>query len=187
VNPTNLSDVRCDVPSMAGPDPIAGLLRVLNSSFFDPELRTLRYLGNARSSEEFRAELASYRSHYRRRGGFLRKVLAVRLSGQKLIDLAALTLAPPTDKRREPRQPRADVSNVGSRSFPAISKTKRGAQFTFPYGRGHLYHRHWNWWWPTAKPTSASAVNDAAIPAVSTKRPEATTATVTTPTANVVF
>jgi hypothetical protein len=65
----------------------------LNQAFFERELRALRYLGNARSSEEFRAELASYRSDYRRHGGFLRKVLAVWLSGQKLMELAALTCA----------------------------------------------------------------------------------------------
>jgi hypothetical protein len=60
--------------------------------YFDMELRTIRYLGNARSSEEFRAELDSYRSEYRRHGGFLRTVLAVRLSGKRFMDVLAETL-----------------------------------------------------------------------------------------------
>ena len=48
--------------------------------FFDLEARTIQYLGNARSSEEFRAELDSYRSEYRRRGGrFIIPVPAVKV------------------------------------------------------------------------------------------------------------
>jgi hypothetical protein len=69
--------------------PIAGAFLLFKPNYFDMELRTLRYLGNARSSEEFRAELDSYRSEYRRHGGFLRNMFALRLSGRRLMDLAA--------------------------------------------------------------------------------------------------
>jgi hypothetical protein len=65
--------------------PLAWLIMVLAPRFFDMEFRTIRYLGNACSSEEFRAELDSYRSDYRRRGGVLRNFFAVRLSGTRLI------------------------------------------------------------------------------------------------------
>jgi hypothetical protein len=53
--------------------------------FFQMEINTIRYLGNSRSSEEFRAELDSYRSEYRRHGGFVRNLLTVRLSGKRLM------------------------------------------------------------------------------------------------------
>ena len=66
---------------------IQGLVRLLNPSFFTLEYRTLQYLGNARSAEEFRSELDSYRSEYRRHGGLLRNLFGVRLSGRRLMDL----------------------------------------------------------------------------------------------------
>ncbi len=72
--------------------PLVWLIRSLAPRYFEMELRTIRYLGNARSSEEFRAELDSYRSEYRRHGGFLRNVLAVRLSGSRLISVLMETV-----------------------------------------------------------------------------------------------
>lgn len=65
--------------------PLAWLIRRLAPDYFDLELHTVRYLGNSRSSEEFRAELDSYRSEYRRMGGVLRTVFAIRLSGTRLV------------------------------------------------------------------------------------------------------
>ena len=76
--------------------PLAWALQRLSPAFFELEFRTLRYLGNARSSEEFRSELDSYRSEYRRRGGFLRTAFAVRLSGNRLIGILT--------EVREPRE-----------------------------------------------------------------------------------
>ena len=67
--------------------PFVWAVRTLAPGFFELELRTARYLGNARSSEEFRAELDSYRSEYRRHGGVLRNVCGVRLSGRRLMDV----------------------------------------------------------------------------------------------------
>jgi hypothetical protein len=69
--------------------PIAWLMRVLKPGYFELEVRTLRYLGDAQSSREFRAELDSYRSEYRKQGGFLRNAFAFRLSGRRLIELAS--------------------------------------------------------------------------------------------------
>jgi hypothetical protein len=67
--------------------PLAWAVRALLPNFFELELRTISYLGNSRSSEEFRAELDSYRSEYRRHGGFLRNVFGVRLSGRRLMGI----------------------------------------------------------------------------------------------------
>jgi hypothetical protein len=61
----------------------------LSTHSFELEFETIRYLGNARSSEEYRAELDTYRSAYRKRAGIFRSVFAVRLSGRRLIDLAS--------------------------------------------------------------------------------------------------
>ena|SRR5690349_22136370 len=72
--------------------PFKWIIRKAMPGFFEMELRTIRYLGNARTSEEFRAELDSYRSEYRRHGGFLRNTLAIRLSGKRLMDVLAETL-----------------------------------------------------------------------------------------------
>ncbi len=64
---------------------IAWAIRAVQPKFLDLEMRTIRYLGNARSSEEFRAELDAYRSEYRNHGGLLRNTLGVRLSGSRLM------------------------------------------------------------------------------------------------------
>lgn len=66
-------------------------------AYFEMERQTLRYLGNCRSSEEFRAELDSYRSEYRHRGGALRRVFGVRLSGQRLVDVLVVTAPEKSD------------------------------------------------------------------------------------------
>lgn len=84
--------------------PLAWMIRALKPGFFELELRTARYLGNARSSEEFRAELASYHSEYRRRGGFLRNTLGIRLSGKRLADLLA-EVSPSQKEVRPPTLP----------------------------------------------------------------------------------
>jgi hypothetical protein len=72
--------------------PFGWAIRICMPAFFQMELETLQYLGNARSSEEFRAELDSYRSEYRRHGGILRRVFGVRLSGRRLMDVLVSVL-----------------------------------------------------------------------------------------------
>src|SRR5262249_43613812 len=77
--------------------PIRWLIRAFAPRFFEMELRTARYLGNARSSEEFRIELDTYRSEYRRHGGIVRKTLGVRFSGKRLMNV--LSQVAPTPKK----------------------------------------------------------------------------------------
>ncbi len=67
--------------------PLRWLIQAVMPGYFELEFHTLRYLGNARSSEQFRAELDSYRSEYRGHGGVLRNVFGVRLSGKRLMDV----------------------------------------------------------------------------------------------------
>lgn len=68
---------------------LAPLLARLDKRYFDLELRALRYLGDATSSEEFRSEIDAYRSEERQRSGILRRILALRLSGRRLLNLAS--------------------------------------------------------------------------------------------------
>ena len=67
--------------------PLAWFVRTRMPSFFELEFRTIRYLGSACSSQEFSAELDDYRSECRKRGGVLRRIFALRLSGKRLIGL----------------------------------------------------------------------------------------------------
>lgn len=99
---------------------LATVIRTVRPDFFELELRTLGYLGNARSSEEFRAEVATYRSDYRRRGGFFRNICAVRLSGQKLMNLAVAVTVPSESgpARTSPVQPRPASANPKSDVAP---------------------------------------------------------------------
>jgi hypothetical protein len=78
--------------------PLAWVIRQLAPAYFDLEINTIRYLGNSRSSEEFRSELDSYRSEYRRKGGFLRTMLAVRLSGTRLVGIL-MAIREPRDRQ----------------------------------------------------------------------------------------
>ncbi len=83
--------------------PLALLMRALRPDYFDLELRTLRYLGDSESTSEFRAELDTYRFEYRRKGGPLRRVLGVRLSGRRLMAILD-QLGPELQGRRRTRK-----------------------------------------------------------------------------------
>ena len=83
--------------------PFAWAIRALVPAFFEMELHTVRYLGNARSSEEFRAELDTYRPEYRRHGGILRNGFGIRLSGKRLMRVL-MTVA------RDQFQPRSSAT-----------------------------------------------------------------------------
>jgi hypothetical protein len=74
--------------------PLSALIYRLHPSFFDPDFHTIRCLGNSTSYEEFGQEVNSFRSDNRRRGGFLRRKLRVRVSGRRLMKLL---LVLPTD------------------------------------------------------------------------------------------
>ena len=79
---------RCLFPSAR---PLARLLRLLNSHFFDDDLELIRSVADCAALRELRAELSDYRYHKRIRG-FLRSILHVRVSGQRLGDLGAKVL-----------------------------------------------------------------------------------------------
>ena len=67
--------------------PLSALLYRLNPGFFEPDFRTIRQLGLARSFEEFGQEVNSFRSDNRRHGGLVRRRLRVRVSGRRLMEL----------------------------------------------------------------------------------------------------
>jgi hypothetical protein len=67
--------------------PLSALLYSWNPRFFDLDLRTIRQLGLARSSEEFRAEIDSFRFESRMQRGFLKRTLRLRISGKRLMRL----------------------------------------------------------------------------------------------------
>ncbi len=64
--------------------PLAWLVYLVNRRHFELDVQTIRQLAVARSMEEFRAELESFRYEYRMRGGLLRQ-LRVRVSGKRLM------------------------------------------------------------------------------------------------------
>jgi hypothetical protein len=59
----------------------------MNPSFFSKDFLTIRQLGVATSLEEYAAEVNTFRSDNRRRGGFVRRTLRVRVSGRRLMEL----------------------------------------------------------------------------------------------------
>jgi hypothetical protein len=67
--------------------PLSALLYRVNPGFFEPDFRTIRQLGLARSFEEFGQEVNSFRSDNRRHGGLVRRRLRVRVSGRRLMQL----------------------------------------------------------------------------------------------------
>jgi len=66
--------------------PLSALVYCLRPQHFQLDLQTIRQLGLARGSHEFRAELENFRYDYRMQGGVLR-ALRVRISGKRLIAL----------------------------------------------------------------------------------------------------
>ena len=71
--------------------PLALLVYFVHRDYFALDLLTIRQLGVARSAQEFRGELESFRYEYRMRGGILRN-LRVRVSGKRLMGLLRQTL-----------------------------------------------------------------------------------------------
>jgi len=66
--------------------PLALPVYFFKSQFFTLDLQTIRQLGFARSTVEFRTELENFRYDYRMQGGLLR-FLRVRVSGKRLMSL----------------------------------------------------------------------------------------------------
>jgi hypothetical protein len=66
---------------------LALLVHAISPRFFDLDFRTIRQLGVACSSEEFRAEIDSFRFESRTQRGFLKRTLRLRISGKRLMHL----------------------------------------------------------------------------------------------------
>jgi hypothetical protein len=64
--------------------PLSLVVYLVNRNYFALDLQTIKQLGVARSLQEFRGELESFRYEYRMRGGLLRN-LRVRVSGKRLM------------------------------------------------------------------------------------------------------
>jgi hypothetical protein len=72
--------------------PLSLVVHLTNRRHFELDLQTIRQLGVCRGTQEFRAELESFRYDYRMRGGLLRR-LRVRVSGKRLMALLREVLA----------------------------------------------------------------------------------------------
>jgi hypothetical protein len=72
--------------------PLSLVVHLTNRRHFELDLQTIRQLGVCRGTQEFRAELESFRYDYRMRGGVLRR-LRVRVSGKRLMALLREVLA----------------------------------------------------------------------------------------------
>jgi hypothetical protein len=68
--------------------PLSAFAYLIKRTFFEPDFRTIRQLGVAKSFEEFGEEVNSFRSENRRHGGLLRRRLRMRVSGRRLMALA---------------------------------------------------------------------------------------------------
>jgi len=73
--------------------PLAVLVHMFKRPFFNLDLQTIRQIGFARNTQEFRTELENFRYDYRMQGGLLR-LLRVRVSGKRLMALLR-SVAPP--------------------------------------------------------------------------------------------
>jgi hypothetical protein len=80
--------------------PLAAVVYALKPKFFELDFQTIRQLGVTRSSQEFRAELETFRYEYRMNGGFLRQ-LRLRISGKRMIALLR-DVAPPRGDTPQP-------------------------------------------------------------------------------------
>lgn len=67
----------------------ARLIQLVNPDYFEPDLRTLRHIGNASTVTHLLAEVNSFRADYRMRSRFLYDVLRLRISGKRVLRLAS--------------------------------------------------------------------------------------------------
>ena len=79
---------RCFYPKAV---PLGKLLRRLNRHCFDSDFELIRQIADCTTASEMRAEMNEFRYH-RPIFGFRRKVLRIRLSGQRLVNLGTKLL-----------------------------------------------------------------------------------------------
>ena len=73
---------------------IARLVRRFSPDYFASDFELIRLAANKTSTEELRAEVRVHRSEYPP-NTLLRRFLRVRLSGQRMLDLAEIVFTPP--------------------------------------------------------------------------------------------
>jgi hypothetical protein len=79
---------RCFFPSALA---VGKLLRLVNPGYFNEDLELIRHVADCTSVSEVRTELNDYRYH-RPLAGLGRRLLHLRLSGQRLVNLAVMVL-----------------------------------------------------------------------------------------------
>jgi hypothetical protein len=72
--------------------PITWAIFALNKNYFELDFRLIRELGAARNFREFQAEIEGFRFDYGAHGGAWRKILRLRVSGRRLINLLGKVL-----------------------------------------------------------------------------------------------
>ena len=75
--------------------PVARLARSLRKSCFGLDFTLLRYLGDTRSLEEVRVELAAFKDANNARPHFFRNALRIRISGRRVARLARRVFSRP--------------------------------------------------------------------------------------------
>lgn len=73
--------------------PVAFLIRSLRPSFFHSDMDCIRSIAHAESKQEVRAIIASLQYDPKFNHGFFRRVLRVRISGRRIMRLAARVLS----------------------------------------------------------------------------------------------
>ena len=71
--------------------PLGKLIWRFNPQLYDPDLELLQQVAECTTLNDLRAEVSDFRYRHRNHG-FCRRVLHARLSGQRLVDLAAKLL-----------------------------------------------------------------------------------------------
>lgn len=79
--------------------PLAFGLRLLRPDHFTIDDELIEVAGNARSWDEFNQALESHAFNNKLRGGFLRRQLKLRVSGQKLSRIAVRLLGARSDRK----------------------------------------------------------------------------------------
>lgn len=68
--------------------PIAKLIMLVDSDYFQEDFEAIRHLGNASTVADVLAEVNSLHDNYRAHSKFFREVLRIRISGKRLLRLA---------------------------------------------------------------------------------------------------
>lgn len=87
-----------------GRKPAAKFLRMLCDGIFSADFELIYAVGRSRNMETVKSNLAEFR-HYHKPRGLVRKNLRVRISGQKITDLANQLFRGPLPRKTESNRP----------------------------------------------------------------------------------